>query len=92
LFTDYNLVSVDLDGEVWNGPDKLAKDPQGFYHDEVMPHLLGGAAVMLSTRLTGGHIVALVDVVSEGLVINDPYDIGKWVNVLEDKFGSCEDE
>jgi hypothetical protein len=37
------------------------------------PRLAAGAAIMLSTRLTGGHIVLLVAIHDDGIVIHDPY-------------------
>lgn len=44
-----------------------------YFKETLHPALQEGASVMLSTQLTGGHIVLLADVVNEGAVINDPY-------------------
>jgi len=72
LFTDYVHGSKQLSGGT-SGSGTLGKDAQGFYEGEIMPHLDAGAAIMLSTKLTGGHIVLLVDIMSDGVVIHDPY-------------------
>ncbi|MEZ4358911.1 MAG: DUF4157 domain-containing protein [Kofleriaceae bacterium] len=45
------------------------------YYQSLRPALDGGAAVMLSTKLTGGHIVLLVGIDDEGIWINDPYGV-----------------
>lgn len=34
-----------------------------------------GGSVQLGTKLTGGHVVLLVDVLDDGIVINDPYGL-----------------
>lgn len=34
-----------------------------------------GGSVQLGTKLTGGHVVLLVDVLGDGIVINDPYGL-----------------
>lgn len=73
LFTDVVGSSQDLDGGV-DEDGSLSKDPQSFYEQEVGPYLDSGS-VMISTKLTGGHIVLLVDVVGGGIVINDPYGV-----------------
>jgi hypothetical protein len=73
LFTDVVGSSKSLDGGL-GSDDSLSKDPQSFYEEEVEPYLNSGS-VMLSTKLTGGHIVLLVDVVNGGIVINDPYGV-----------------
>ncbi|MBE9571710.1 MAG: DUF4157 domain-containing protein, partial [Proteobacteria bacterium] len=44
-----------------------------YFKSTLHPALKKGAAVMLSTKLTGGHIVLLVDVLDNGVLINDPY-------------------
>lgn len=56
------------------------KDRQGMVHDAasymrstLKPALANGSTVMVSTRLTGGHIVMLVGVEEDGVRINDPY-------------------
>lgn len=43
------------------------------YDQHIKPRMDKGAAVMLSTKLTGGHIIQLVDVKGDGLMVNDPY-------------------
>ena len=46
---------------------------QAKYDTHVKPSLDKGSAVMLSTKLTGGHIIQLVDIKGDGLIVNDPY-------------------
>lgn len=46
-----------------------------YYKSVLKPALEHGAAIMLSTLLTGGHIVLLVDIVEDGIIINDPYGL-----------------
>jgi len=48
----------------------LAKED---YLKKISKPLSEGAAIMLSTELTGGHIVYLKEIKSDGLVIHDPY-------------------
>jgi hypothetical protein len=43
------------------------------YYQTLKPKLAAGAAIMLSTRLTGGHIILLVGVDDDGITVNDPY-------------------
>ncbi|MEL6349105.1 MAG: hypothetical protein AAFV53_38730 [Myxococcota bacterium] len=71
MFPQYVKGTKGLYGNV-DSEGHLKKDPATFYNDEVMPHFKSGA-VMLSTKLTGGHIVLLADILSNGIVINDPY-------------------
>ncbi len=62
----------DLDGK---NKDLLSKD---YIQKTLKPAQEKGAAIMLSTLLTGGHIVLLAQVLDDGILINDPY--GMLVN------------
>ena len=44
-----------------------------YFKTTFVPELAGGGSVMLSTDLTGGHIVLLNEVLADGVTINDPY-------------------
>lgn len=53
--------------------DGLVLTSKAYYDQVLAPELEAGATVMLSTKLTSGHIVMLVDVLSDGVIINDPF-------------------
>jgi hypothetical protein len=72
MFTDYVGTTTDLGAGDRNG--KFIKDPQTFYEEEVAPHHVNGST-MLSTKLTSGHIILLVDIMSDGIVVHDPYGV-----------------
>lgn len=69
MFTDY-VGKAEHYGAAVNGEGVVDKDG---YKTKIKPALDKGGSVMLSTKLTGGHIIMLVDVLEDGIVVHDPY-------------------
>jgi hypothetical protein len=59
--------------EAKNDADQARLLTQDYYKTTFVPVLAGGGSVLLSTELTGGHIVLLNEVLEDGVTINDPY-------------------
>lgn len=59
--------------------EKADATTEKYYKDSLKPELEKGSAIMLSTLLTGGHIVLLAGVENDGIRINDPYGMNMGV-------------
>jgi len=57
------------------GVDGVDPTTQKYYLETLKPKLDGGAAIMISTAMSGGHIVSLIGIEPDGIRINDPYGV-----------------
>ncbi len=70
------LIICDLDASVGEvNTAETTDDIKSTFTGKIAASLLNGEKVILSTNLTGGHIIYLQEVTDEGLLVQDPYGL-----------------